>query len=124
MSENMKAKVIVKNFISEDLTNATNSLDWGKFTQGAVNCPGLKVTNLAFAAEGAANSATGTQGWVQYKIGSTDYYIHIAWDVPYIGANSFSSSIIPAGAPFQTSMTGPHRQDDNTFTVTLNNKIS
>ncbi|MDG1332650.1 MAG: hypothetical protein P8P74_09990 [Crocinitomicaceae bacterium] len=118
----MQVKAIVKNFTAENLINPTDHLDETSWRQQPVNCPAEKITNYAFYAQGF--SAVGNAGWVQYKIDGTEYFLHIAWDVPYIGMNSFSSSIIPAGAPFQTSMTGPHRQDDNTFIVTLNHKIS
>lgn len=124
MAEKMKSKVIVNNFINNELTSPTNQLSWGKWVQPAIDCPGLKITDLAFYSEGAENSATGTTGWVQYAISGTEYYVHIAWDVPYFGENNFSASVIPSGAPFQATMTGPARGDNNVFTVALNHKIS
>lgn len=124
MSEDMKSRVNVDNYIDNDLTNPQEHLDWGKWEQAPVKCPGFKKTNPAFYSEGAEGSMTGTQGWVQYEIKGTDYSLHITWDVPYSGGNSFGASVVPSGAPFSAKMTGPSSGNDNTFVVALNHKIS
>jgi len=125
MSENMKSKVIVQNYVNHELTVKSESLEWGKWVQTPVNCAPLHITNLAFYSEGAEGSATGTQGQVNYNIaGVANAVLTINWNVPYSGDNGFSASITPANSGLIATMTGPHRGNDNTFTVNLNNKIT
>ena len=125
MSENMKSKVVVKNYVSNALTVKSESLEWGKWVQTPVNCPGAHITNLAFYSEGAEGSATGTQGQVNYDIaGVAGGVLTINWDVPFTGENSFNASISPVNSGLSATMTGAVRQNDDTFIVTINPKIS
>lgn len=85
----LKAKVEIINYLDQKLNLENSDLDWGKWeTEPAKAIDGDK--GLAnFQASGACGAAAGTEGHVKYKIGDSNDWVYISWDVPWgIGATN------------------------------------
>ena len=123
MSENMKSRINVSNYTSEPMMVSDAHLDWGKWVTNPVDCPQKHRTDPAAYSEGAEGSATGTTGWIEWKIGASGSTVRVSWSVPYIGDNSYGASVAPPSSPYQATVTGPSKGNDNTFTLALNDAI-
>ena len=86
MSEDVKIMMFMFNETNNDLEYDSNHLEYGKFEQPPKTISANRG-DRAFIACGTKGTATGTEGWVKYKLSKTDYYVTTEFDIPYSKSN-------------------------------------
>ena len=93
MYEYLQVQATVTNATDQDMRLTGSGLSWGKWIVSPVDTP--RRGSSRFASQGRAHSASGTEGWAEWVIGSA--VISVTFACPHTGSNDQSILCLPPG---------------------------
>ncbi len=115
MAENRNCTMYIKNTTSGTMSKTSDNLSWGKWSTSPPTQIASGAT-ISFKAEGAKDSATGTEGSVTYLLPDNETSITINFDVPYSSANSGGMNIQgPGVSNYSAQETGSNYTNPASF---------
>ncbi|MFT3766996.1 MAG: aegerolysin family protein [Minicystis sp.] len=123
-AEKCQAHIYIENMTSFELRPTGYKLDWGKLIEGPHTIEGWAPTKIGFKAQGRANTATGTEGKVWWKVLDDETTLEVYFDIPYSKKNKGSVSVSgPNAHRLTATLQGPHPTGDvGTFIVRVTEK--
>jgi hypothetical protein len=118
MSGNCIATGKIVNNTNYDLWVVNSAVNSGHWNQTPVNVAAGKTNTSAFITQGTSGTATGTSGWVQYSVHTTNAIITVGWDDAYSSSNT-TGGTGSSSSSFTVTASVPSSGSNVTFTYTV-----